>query len=85
MASPMISFRASAEQAEAIRGNAQQCGLSVSEFLRRMVAPMPEPPAWPCEQAEVPIHTRAAFGDGEAFSIPADLHYRRAVEGFELP
>lgn len=30
---------------------------------------------------EVPVHTRAAQGDGEAHSILADAHYRMAQDG----
>jgi hypothetical protein len=89
----LVGFRAGQQLVDAIAECAKACGCSVSEYLRGLVRDAvglgrtPPPvtfnhPAQPAVSlADLPVTTRAAMGDGEAFAVLADAHYRLAVEG----
>jgi hypothetical protein len=83
-----VTFRASDTIVSALSDQARAAGVSVSEYLRGMVrervhSDAGAPPQITCDQP-LPVHTRAAFGDGAAFSALANSHYQRALNGDEM-
>lgn len=77
MASRIVNFRASDDLADTIAEQARQSGVTTSEWLRRQVQAGARP--------EMPIHTRAARGDGDAHAHLAEVHYQHALSGSAPP
>ena len=84
-----VVFRASDTLVSALGETARTSGVTVSEYLRGIVREKvglsDAPPPISFETRPLPLHTRAAQGDGEAMSALADLHYRKATGGSVPP
>lgn len=78
----LIAFRAPTDLIAEISDMARQQDTSVSELLRSLICAAVAREANVPEE-RLPIHTRAAFGDGAALSHLANCYRERGINGVE--